>query len=420
MCGRFSLGANREEIINQLVQDGILPQLDEQEWLDRDDFYPRYNIAPRSRAAVIRRRYGSPNEDAHNSIITDANDKNTHGEGSSKSPATTEPALDTIVQTMRWGLVPRYAKADLPSITANTINARVESILEGNRTWASVVNTHRCVVICDGYYEWLTKGKEKLPHFIRNPNSSKKLYMAGMWEEVAFEGSDRPLFTFTIVTVPARDNMTWLHDRMPLIFSPNSSTDMENLNMWLDTDKNKNRGPEIHHFLQGYLHHSGNETLTIYQVPKEVGKVGKESPSFIQPVQERKDGIRAMFAKQKQATSSEGTSAAEKPNTNENADAGTSQSSSETRSTAKRQRSVSPDNSSAHAEGSSRKKIKIDPSDPPTKAAEAIQGDSPAKRKPSASPRKKGGTGSPSKKDAAGTRSIVEFFQPSPRKTDRA
>jgi putative SOS response-associated peptidase YedK len=150
MCGRFSLGANREEIINQLVQDGVLPQFDEQEWLDRDDFYPRYNIAPRSRAAVIRRRYGSPAEETRDDTTLHNANENTHEEGPSKAKTTTEHSPPTIIQTMRWGLVPRYAKADLPSVTANTINARVESILEGNRTWGSVINTHRCVVICDG------------------------------------------------------------------------------------------------------------------------------------------------------------------------------------------------------------------------------------------------------------------------------
>lgn len=36
-----------------------------------------------------------------------------------------------------------------------------------------------------------------------------------------------------------------------------------------------------------------------YQVPKEVGKVGTESPSYIEPVSQRKDGIEAMFAKAK-------------------------------------------------------------------------------------------------------------------------
>src|SRR5688572_19325782 len=37
-----------------------------------------------------------------------------------------------------------------------------------------------------------------------------------------------------------------------------------------------------------------------YQVPKEVGKIGTESPTYIEPVAARKDGIQAMFAKQRQ------------------------------------------------------------------------------------------------------------------------
>ena len=37
-----------------------------------------------------------------------------------------------------------------------------------------------------------------------------------------------------------------------------------------------------------------------YAVPTEVGKVGTESPSFIEPITSRKDGIQAMFSKQRQ------------------------------------------------------------------------------------------------------------------------
>jgi len=38
-----------------------------------------------------------------------------------------------------------------------------------------------------------------------------------------------------------------------------------------------------------------------YAVPGEVGKVGVESPTFIEPVQNRKDGIEAMFMRQAKA-----------------------------------------------------------------------------------------------------------------------
>ena len=45
--------------------------------------------------------------------------------------------------------------------------------------------------------------------------------------------------------------------------------------------------------------------LGSYAVPKEVGKVGAESPTFIQPISQRQDGIQAMFAKQMKSASQE-------------------------------------------------------------------------------------------------------------------
>lgn len=47
--------------------------------------------------------------------------------------------------------------------------------------------------------------------------------------------------------------------------------------------------------------------MSSYQVPKEVGKIGNESPTFIEPVATRKDGIQAMFAKQKQKATESST-----------------------------------------------------------------------------------------------------------------
>lgn len=53
-------------------------------------------------------------------------------------------------------------------------------------------------------------------------------------------------------------------------------------------------------------------TRPSYQVPKEVGKVGTESPTYIQPIAGRKDGIQAMFAKQAASTSSQQSNGAKR------------------------------------------------------------------------------------------------------------
>jgi len=87
MCGRFALGRDRDAVLEEAIhafQHGMNgprhnrrrnnnneeeprdenDDLDEEEenwdgdvpveWVDRDDFHPRYNIAPRTRAPVLR------------------------------------------------------------------------------------------------------------------------------------------------------------------------------------------------------------------------------------------------------------------------------------------------------------------------------------------------------------------------------
>ena len=55
-----------------------------------------------------------------------------------------------------------------------------------------------------------------------------------------------------------------------------------------------------------------NRNMFSYQVPKEVGKVGTESQTFIEPIAGRNDGIQALFSRQRQAQSSPTKSALQK------------------------------------------------------------------------------------------------------------
>ena len=50
----------------------------------------------------------------------------------------------------------------------------------------------RCVVVCQGFYEWLKKdgGKEKIPHFVKRKDG-RLMCFAGLWDCVQFEG-ERP------------------------------------------------------------------------------------------------------------------------------------------------------------------------------------------------------------------------------------
>ncbi len=64
---------------------------------------------------------------------------------------------------MRWGLVPSWA-SDI-SIGSRLINGRSETALD-KPAFRENFRARRCLIPADGFYEWKTVGKERLPfHF---------------------------------------------------------------------------------------------------------------------------------------------------------------------------------------------------------------------------------------------------------------
>jgi len=110
---------------------------------------------------------------------------------------------------------------------------------------------------------------------------------------VSHSPQDYTLWTFTIVTTAANADFTWLHDRQPVILSSTSA-----VLSWLDTSSSSSWSQQLTQLVQPYSDKSVK--LECYQVPRQVGKVGNESPTFIEPVASRKDGIQAMFTKQRE------------------------------------------------------------------------------------------------------------------------
>jgi len=74
---------------------------------------------------------------------------------------------EVAVDTLRWGLVPRWSK--LPETAYSTITARLDRASTSRiyaRPWAS----RRCVVPMNGYYKWDRSGARPVPHFIQSRN----------------------------------------------------------------------------------------------------------------------------------------------------------------------------------------------------------------------------------------------------------
>jgi len=105
---------------------------------------------------------------------------------------------DVVVDTLRWGLVPRWSK--LPETAYSTITARLDRAPTSRifaRPWAS----HRCVVPMNGYYKWDRSGARPVPHFIQS-RSGELLFAAGLWD--LWEREPPPLASFALLTMPNR------------------------------------------------------------------------------------------------------------------------------------------------------------------------------------------------------------------------
>ena len=175
---------------------------------------PDYNVAPTKPVyAVLTRR---------------SHDKDEHGDG---QPAADEPVRQ--LRVVRWGLVPVWAKD--PSIGSRMINARAETVAE-KPAFKRAFARRRCLLPADGFYEWQqveeNGKKRKQPYYIYRSDGGV-LAFAGLYElwrdpSVPEDSDGGWLWTTTIITTQATDEVGRIHDRMPMIIDRAAWAD------WLD------------------------------------------------------------------------------------------------------------------------------------------------------------------------------------------
>lgn len=125
--------------------------------------------------------------------------------------------------TMQWGLIPRWAKDD--KIANKLINARVETIDQKPSFKNSFVN-RRCIIVADGFYEWIKKGERKIPVYIYL-ESGQTFGMAGVYDTWK-NPEGKEITSCTIITTEANTFMKKLHHRMPIILEPGLSDNWSN------------------------------------------------------------------------------------------------------------------------------------------------------------------------------------------------
>jgi putative SOS response-associated peptidase YedK len=191
MCGRYTL--RRVNLVRSGL--GAMPEPGFEEFTER----PRFNIAPSQDVAVVR-----INKDGGRTL-----------------------------GLVRWGLIPYWAKT-LPK--AQPINARAETVRTSGM-FKGAFERRWCIIPADGFYEWKKlDAKTKQPMFIHYPDE-RVFGFAGLWERwrPADDPDAKPLDTCTIITTTPNRLAATIHNRMPVILSP------EDYGAWLD----RNTDPEV-------------------------------------------------------------------------------------------------------------------------------------------------------------------------------
>lgn len=151
---------------------GLIPVFDAAElgaWLSRAGYRPRFNIAPSQEHWVVRGRSERP-----------------------------------ILARARWGM--RGADRRL------IINARAESVSE-RPMFRGPFARSRCLVVAHGFYEWDRRGARPQPWWFDEPSGAGILFAGVLGPSPEPDGLER----FSIVTVPANEDIAELHPRMPAI-----------------------------------------------------------------------------------------------------------------------------------------------------------------------------------------------------------
>lgn len=137
-----------------------------------------------------------------------------------------------VINMYFWGLIPYWVKdpEGADSIRKKTFNARSESLSE-KPSYRSLLNRKHCLVLTNGFYEWQTDGRKKIPYYIGVKNQ-QAFALAGLFDRWTNRATGDIIPTFTVITTKANSMMEEIHNirkRMPVILSPESEK------LWLDT-----------------------------------------------------------------------------------------------------------------------------------------------------------------------------------------
>jgi putative SOS response-associated peptidase YedK len=217
MCGRYAV-TSAPEAIRALFG-----------YAEQPNFPPRYNIAPTQPIGIVRLVEGKR-----------------------------QFAL------VRWGLLPSWVKD--PRSFSLLVNARGESLAD-KPAFKAAMKYRRCLVPADGFYEWKATGTRKQPYYV-HAKSGQPLAFAGLWETWTGPNGEE-METAAIVTTRANRALADIHDRMPVVVSPDA------FNLWLDcTNVDAETAASL-------VAPAPENLLEAYEVSTAVNRTANDNPDLI-------------------------------------------------------------------------------------------------------------------------------------------
>ncbi|WP_197496542.1 SOS response-associated peptidase [Mycobacterium sp. 1274761.0] len=243
MCGRFAVTTD-PALLAQKIQaiDETTAALK-----GKDAASPNYNVAPTTTISTVVKRHTEPDDESTRRL-----------------------------RSMRWGLVPPWAKETKDGSPDTKgpllINARAEKVTSSPAFRNSAKNK-RCLVPMDGWYEWRGEKGAKTPFYMYG-SDGEPLFMAGLWSTWRPKSAPKdspPLLSCTIITTDAAGPLAKIHDRMPLTISP------ADWDRWLDPDALIDEG-----LLRG---HGDLDRIEIREVSRLVNSIRNNGPELIEPAE---------------------------------------------------------------------------------------------------------------------------------------
>jgi len=135
--------------------------------------------------------------------VEDSDNYNAHP--TQKLPIIKSYTNGKALESYEWGLVPDWSKK-LDKFSP-LINARKETLME-KVTFKNLIQTSRCLVLADGYYEWKRENKNKTPYYFTREDN-ELMYFAAIHQNNQF----------CIITREATPKISAVHHREPVIIN---------------------------------------------------------------------------------------------------------------------------------------------------------------------------------------------------------